>query len=57
MNNYSSVNKNGVMTSDVSDEVFAPVDSRRISTTARVSIIGVVGIIIMYLAIGSLFAL
>ena len=57
MNNYSSVNQNSVMTSDVSDEFFASVDSRRISTIGRASIIGVVGIIIMYLAIGSLFAL
>ena len=57
VNNYSSVNQNGVMTSDVSDEFFASVDSRRISTIGRASIVGVVGIIIMYLAIGSLFAL
>ncbi len=57
MNNYSSVNQNSVLTSDVSDEFFASVDSRRISTIGRASIIGVVGIIIMYLAIGSLFAL
>ncbi len=57
MNQNNSVNQNSVMTSDVSDEFFAPVDTRRISTIGRATIIGVVGIIIMYLAIGSLFAL
>ncbi|HYN33859.1 MAG TPA: hypothetical protein VES40_14640 [Ilumatobacteraceae bacterium] len=51
------MNKISVITSDVSDQFFAPVDARRVSTVGRASIIGVVGIIIMYLAIGSLFAL
>lgn len=57
MNQNSSLNQNSVITSDASDQFFADVDARRVATIGRASLIGVVGIIIMYLAIGSLFAL
>jgi hypothetical protein len=51
------VNPNSVITSDASDQLVARANSRRVSSIGRASLIGVVGIIITYLAIGSLFAL
>ena len=57
MNQNSSVNQNIVIMSDASDDLFAHVETRRVSALGRASIVGVVGIIVMYLAIGSLFAL
>ncbi len=51
------MNERVVIASDVSGEIVAPETNRQVWTLERASMVGAIGIIILYIAIGSLFAL